>query len=56
MAWYYYANLGKKTKNAKKNLIKNYKIQKKNIYIKPKNKPKFKNYRIDDKSNVVGFS
>ena len=44
----------KQTKKAKKNLIKNYKNKKK--IQKTKNKPKFKNYRIDDKSNVVGFS
>ena len=44
---------GKNKKPKNKNLIKNHKIQK-NIQ-KTKNKGKFKNYRRDDKSNVVGF-
>ena len=47
----------KKTKNAKKILIKCYKIPKKKIQKNTKKKTKkLKNYRIDGKSYVVGFS
>ena len=43
----------KNKKNANK---KSHKKKNTKKIQKTKNKPKFKNYRIDDKSNVVGFS
>ena len=45
--------LEKKQKTQKKS---HKKLQNPKKKYKTKNKPKFKNYRIDDKSNVVGFS